>query len=238
MSGRKTFVGGDILLASEINTFLQDQAVMVFDDAADRTTAIPSPSEGMVTYLKDVNSLQQWTGAAWVSVVSGFTASQTITATDEAWAVPTLGNPIVKVTVIGAGGGGGGGLGDENSPIAGNGGNGGPSTFGVGEAFALTGSGGLGGAGGARNVAGQTATPGSAAGNNGYGGQCNNNSEARGPGTDGAGGSVVTSYINLTGVSTVDVVIGAGGAAGTAGFNASAGSVGGRGEVVVEYVAG
>ena len=238
MSGRKTFVGGDILLASEINTFLQDQAVMVFDDAADRTTAIPSPSEGMVTYLKDVNSLQQWTGAAWVSVVSGFTASQTITATDSAWAVPTLGNPIVKVTVSGAGGGGGGGQGDEGSPAAGNGSNGGSSTFGVGEAFALTASGGIGGGGCGNNIPGQTATPGVASGNNGYGGGTNSVGDTRGSGTDGAGGRIITGYINLAGVSNVNIAIGAGGPGGTAGIRASAGSIGGRGEVVVEYVAG
>jgi hypothetical protein len=67
MSGRKTFVGGDILLASELNGFLMDQAVMVFDDAAARTTAIPSPSEGMVTYLKDTDSLWRYT-TTWEQV--------------------------------------------------------------------------------------------------------------------------------------------------------------------------
>lgn len=71
MSGRKTFVGGDILLASELNGFLMDQSVMVFDDAAARTTAIPSPSEGMVTYLTDVDALQVWTGSAWIAAASG-----------------------------------------------------------------------------------------------------------------------------------------------------------------------
>jgi hypothetical protein len=33
----------------------------VFDDAAARTAAIPSPTEGMVTYLKDVDRLEQFT---------------------------------------------------------------------------------------------------------------------------------------------------------------------------------
>jgi hypothetical protein len=70
MSGRKTFVGGDILLASELNGFLMDQSVMVFDDAAARTTAIPSPSEGMVTYLKDTDALFSYSASAWVPAVN------------------------------------------------------------------------------------------------------------------------------------------------------------------------
>lgn len=70
MSGRKTFVGGDILLASELNGFLMDQSVMVFDDASARTSAIPSPAEGMVTFLKDSNALFTYSGSAWVPAVN------------------------------------------------------------------------------------------------------------------------------------------------------------------------
>jgi hypothetical protein len=63
---RKVFVAGEILTAADVNTFLGDQAVMVFDDAAARTTAIPSPIEGMVTYLKDLDRLEQFDGSAFV----------------------------------------------------------------------------------------------------------------------------------------------------------------------------
>jgi hypothetical protein len=58
---RKVFVAGEILTATDVNTNLMDQAVMVFDDEAARTTAIPSPIEGMVTYLKDTDSLDKYT---------------------------------------------------------------------------------------------------------------------------------------------------------------------------------
>ena len=57
---RKIFVAGEILTASDVNTNLMDQAVMVFDDAAARTTAIPSPVEGMVTYLKDTDAVEKY----------------------------------------------------------------------------------------------------------------------------------------------------------------------------------
>jgi hypothetical protein len=66
--GFKTFVNGDILDATEVNDFLMKQSVMVFADAAARTTALPSPIEGMVTYLSDTDSLEVYTGAAWVIV--------------------------------------------------------------------------------------------------------------------------------------------------------------------------
>jgi hypothetical protein len=45
-----------------------DQAVMVFDDSAARGSAIPTPSEGMVTYLKDTNQVQAYNGAAFAPI--------------------------------------------------------------------------------------------------------------------------------------------------------------------------
>jgi hypothetical protein len=62
---RKVFVAGEILTAADVNTNLMDQAVMVFDDSAARGSAIPSPSEGMVTYLKDTDQLFKYT-TDWV----------------------------------------------------------------------------------------------------------------------------------------------------------------------------
>jgi hypothetical protein len=70
---RKTFVAGEILTAADVNTNLMDQAVMTFADDAARTTALPSPSEGMVTYLADSDALNVWTGSAWIPAASGAT---------------------------------------------------------------------------------------------------------------------------------------------------------------------
>jgi hypothetical protein len=47
---------------------LSDQTVMVFDDSAARGSAIPTPSEGMVTYLKDTNLLEQYDGSGFEAV--------------------------------------------------------------------------------------------------------------------------------------------------------------------------
>jgi hypothetical protein len=72
-AGFKQWVDGDILTAGDVNTYLMDQAVMVFADAAARTTALPTPSEGMVSYLVDTNAIQYYDGSAWLNIVPNFT---------------------------------------------------------------------------------------------------------------------------------------------------------------------
>lgn len=66
--GYKEFATGDVLTAAAANGYLASQVVMVFADAAARTAAITSPQEGMISYLKDTNATQYYSGSAWVSV--------------------------------------------------------------------------------------------------------------------------------------------------------------------------
>jgi hypothetical protein len=73
--GFKTWATGDVLTANDVNGYLM-QGVWVFDDAADRTAQVTSPEEGNVSYLKDTNSVEYYSGAAWVAVggsTGGFT---------------------------------------------------------------------------------------------------------------------------------------------------------------------
>lgn len=69
-AGFKTFASA-ILPAEEVNTYLMQQTVMVFNNATARSAAIPVPSEGMTSYLKDINKVQFYDGSQWVSVGSG-----------------------------------------------------------------------------------------------------------------------------------------------------------------------
>ena len=62
------FATGDVLTAAAANGYLASQVVMVFADASARTAAIASPQEGMISYLKDTNATQYYSGSAWVSV--------------------------------------------------------------------------------------------------------------------------------------------------------------------------
>jgi hypothetical protein len=62
---RKEFEAFTRLDASDVNTFLMDQTVMSFAGTAARGSAIPSPVEGMVTFLDDSDILSIYDGANW-----------------------------------------------------------------------------------------------------------------------------------------------------------------------------
>lgn len=85
--GRKVFVAGQVLTASDMNSTV-DQTVMVFADAAARDLAIPTPTEGMVVYLKSDDSLSNFTGASYVplgltaTLVTDATTTRTLTSSD------------------------------------------------------------------------------------------------------------------------------------------------------------
>jgi hypothetical protein len=80
--GRKVFSPGDILAAADVQGYLQDQVVQVYDDSTDRSTTLGTAvSEGMVTYLKDTNVIEAATGTAtWVQVYPATVSSLSGTA--------------------------------------------------------------------------------------------------------------------------------------------------------------
>lgn len=68
-AGYKLFVTGDVLTAAQVNTYLQQQAVMVFTNSTARSTALSGVvSQGMVTFLTATNSLEYYDGSAWQTV--------------------------------------------------------------------------------------------------------------------------------------------------------------------------
>jgi hypothetical protein len=69
-SGKKTFTAGDVLTASDVNNYLMDQTVMVFGGTAARSSAIPTPSEGMVSYQTDTDAIEAYDGTNWVTRVA------------------------------------------------------------------------------------------------------------------------------------------------------------------------
>jgi hypothetical protein len=79
--GFKEFTTGDVLTAADANGYLASQVVMVFADAAARTSAIASPEEGMISFLKDTNSTEYYSGAAWVAISGGATGGLTLIST-------------------------------------------------------------------------------------------------------------------------------------------------------------
>jgi hypothetical protein len=64
-AGFKLFQNGSVLLASEVNTYMMEQQIMVFAGTAAREAAITSPSEGMFAFLKDTDTLTFYDGSSW-----------------------------------------------------------------------------------------------------------------------------------------------------------------------------
>ena len=68
-AGYKLYSTGDVLSATDVNTYLQQQTVMVFASAAARTSALSAVlAEGMISYLQDTNSVEVYNGTAWAAV--------------------------------------------------------------------------------------------------------------------------------------------------------------------------
>jgi hypothetical protein len=63
--GKKTFVAGEVLLAQDVNDYLMDQSVMNFASSAARSSAIPTPTEGMTTYVQDRNQIETFDGTEY-----------------------------------------------------------------------------------------------------------------------------------------------------------------------------
>jgi hypothetical protein len=66
---RKVFTAGEVLAAADVNEFLMDQSVQSFAGTAARGSAIPSPVEGMMSYLEDTNDIQVYNGSSYSSTL-------------------------------------------------------------------------------------------------------------------------------------------------------------------------
>jgi len=66
-AGYRTFGAGEVLTASNVQTYLMDQAIPVFASSTARDAAITSPSEGQHCFLSDTDALQYYTGSAWIA---------------------------------------------------------------------------------------------------------------------------------------------------------------------------
>jgi hypothetical protein len=106
-AGYKLFNTGDVLTAAQVNTYLQEQVVMVFANAAARTTALASVlAEGMVSYLKDTNATEVYDGSAWVAIgnsgdITGVTAGTGISGGGTSGTVTITNSMATEITAAG-----------------------------------------------------------------------------------------------------------------------------------------
>ena len=80
-AGYKLFSTGEVLSATNVNTYLMQQTVMVFASAAARTTALSGVlAEGMISYRTDSKVLEIYNGTSWVDFsgdITGITTGAT-----------------------------------------------------------------------------------------------------------------------------------------------------------------
>jgi len=58
--GYKLFAAGEVLTAANLQGYAVDQSVMVFATAAERTSELSSPSQGMMSFLNDSGCIFQY----------------------------------------------------------------------------------------------------------------------------------------------------------------------------------
>ncbi len=71
MAGWKAWAVAEVVEATDFQTYVQNQVVQTYADSTARTAALgASVAEGMVSYLSDTDSLEYYSGSAWVGVSS------------------------------------------------------------------------------------------------------------------------------------------------------------------------
>jgi len=112
-AGYKLYATGDVLSASDVNSYLQEQTVMRFASSAARTSALSAVlAEGMISYLVDTNAVEVYDGSAWVGIgnsgditgvtagtgISGGGTSGTVTVTNSMATAITTAGDLIKGT--------------------------------------------------------------------------------------------------------------------------------------------
>ena len=98
-AGFQTFVAGQVLGASDVNTYLMQQSVMVFATSTARDAAITAPTKGMQVYLSSTASLYSYNGTYWLPVAPySMEASSTFSVTTTATATWSTGTTSVTFT--------------------------------------------------------------------------------------------------------------------------------------------
>jgi hypothetical protein len=80
MAGFKVWTTGDLVNASDFNSYLQEQVIMRFADSSARDSQVSSAEEGMFCFLQDTNTLQFYDGSAWQSFIGEGDITSIVTA--------------------------------------------------------------------------------------------------------------------------------------------------------------
>lgn len=107
-AGYKQWTTGAVLTSSDMNTYVGDQVVMCFDSSSARSSAVSSPAEGMVSYLKDTNAIEYYDGSSWGGIgdITAVSAGTNIDVTSGTGPIPSVALAIDAAVAVGADGSG------------------------------------------------------------------------------------------------------------------------------------
>lgn len=100
----KVFTNGSPLPASDLNTYLMNQSVMVFANSTARSAALTAPTEGMITYLEDTELVYVYKSGNWVDINDNSGAIPKSTVTTAGDLIVADGNASVTRLGIGSNG--------------------------------------------------------------------------------------------------------------------------------------
>ena len=95
--GYKLWSTGEVVTATNLQSYIQNQTVMVFTDSTARTTALSGVvAAGMISYLTGTNSLETYNGTTWTANGTGdVTTTGTQTLTNKTLTLPAIDNFIL-----------------------------------------------------------------------------------------------------------------------------------------------
>jgi hypothetical protein len=99
--GYKLWSTGEVVTATNLQNYIQNQTVMVFASAAARTTALSGVvAEGMLSYRTDSHILEYYTGSAWSAVATGTVSSITASTGLTGGTITSTGTIAIDTTVV------------------------------------------------------------------------------------------------------------------------------------------
>ena len=99
---------GAVLTSSDMNTYVGDQVVMVFASSSARSSAVSSPTEGMVSYLSDTHAIEYYDGSSWGGIgdITAVSAGTNIDVTSGTGPIPSVALAIDAAVSMGSAGSG------------------------------------------------------------------------------------------------------------------------------------
>jgi hypothetical protein len=107
-AGYRIFVDQEVFFAEDLMAYLMQQVATVFDNAAQRNSSITNPTEGMLSYTRDDDTLRFYNGVVWLPVanagtITGVTAGTGLSGGGSSGSVSLAIDPAQNIRTLSVG---------------------------------------------------------------------------------------------------------------------------------------